>query len=39
MVRNLPANAGDMSAALVQEDPHAEGELSPWTTTTEARVL
>ena len=37
MVKNLPANAGDpgLVPGWVGKIPHAEGQLSPWDTTTE----
>ena len=35
MVKNSPANAGDMVRSLVRKIPHAMEQLSPCATTTE----
>ena len=41
MVKNLPSNAGDAGSILGQgtKIPHAAGQLSPHTTTTELMCL
>ena len=35
MVKNLPANAGDMGSSPAGKIPHAAEQLSPCATTTE----
>ena len=35
VVKNLPADAGDMVWSLFQEDPTFHEQLSPWAPTTE----